>query len=234
MNIAIIPARSGSKSIKNKNIAILAGKPLIAYTIQTALACKQIDKVIVSTDCREIAKIALKYKAEIPFLRPEILSQDNTPTLLVLKHTIGWYETKGIKIKIGICLQPTSPLRKAKQISQSIKILTEKKAEAVVSVCPVEHNPYFVMCRVKRSGYIDYPLIKMEKKIYKRQDSPKVYRINGAIYTFLRDTVMKKNTLFPKKNFPKKTIPLIMSQKDSVDIDSPLDLILAETILKNR
>jgi N-acylneuraminate cytidylyltransferase/CMP-N,N'-diacetyllegionaminic acid synthase len=225
MVLAIIPARAGSKSIKNKNIVLLGGIPLIAYSITTAKKCNKIDKVIVSTDSHKIADIAKSYGADVPFLRPAKLATDNSPTILTIKHAIEFLERKGQNYETIIILQPTSPLRKIEDIKKSLKLLNQPNTDSVVSVCIAEHNPYYVMKEIKEN-YIR-PVIEPKQKIYCRQSAPKVYRLNGSIYTVKRDVIMKKND-----DITDKTRPLIMPREYSIDIDSKEDLLFAELILK--
>lgn len=228
MILAIIPARGDSKSIKNKNIVPLEGKPLIAYSIQTALSCKNIDKVIVSTDSQKIAEIARHYGAEIPFLRPKALATDTSPVILTLQHAISWFEQKNKKIDVVVVLQPTNPFRRVEDINQSLKLLDKPKTDSVVSVCQAEHNPYFVMAKIK-NNYLDYPLIKTRTKIYNRQQAPIIYRINGCLYTVKKEIIMKKNALITAR-----TRPLVMPAIFSIDIDVPQDLLFCKFLFNSH
>lgn len=222
--IAIIPAR-GQSSLRKKNIRLLAGKPLIAYTIETALNCPSIDRVIVSTDDEEIATVARKYRGEVPFIRPKELAMADTPMLPVLQHTVAFLEDCDEKIDIVVLLDPTAPLRSIDDVESCIKKLKETKADSVVSVCEAEHNPYFVM--VQLDGDRMVPLIKPEKPILRRQDAPKVYRINAAVYAIRRDVLMEKNQIFTET-----TLAVVMPPERSVHIDHELDFKLAESILR--
>ena len=227
MIIAVIPARGGSKSIKNKNIVALGGKPLIAWSIEIALSCKKIDKVIVSTDSPKIAKIAEKYGAEVPFLRPKKLASDTSPGILTFKHAVRFLENKGEKINAIVELQPTSPFRRTIDIEKSIEMLKKPQTDSVAGVCKVEHSPYFVMGTMNK-GYFSYPLIKAKKQIYNRQQTPAVYRLTGSLYTVKKDVLMKKNT-----DITSKTRVILMPQELGIDIDSLFDLQYAEFLLKN-
>lgn len=229
MILAIIPARSGSKSIKDKNLVLLGGKPLIAWSIQTALKCRKIDRVIVSTDSKKYAKIVEKYGAEVPFLRPKSLSTDTSPVIQTIKHTITKLEKKGDRIDIITLLQPTNPFRRVKNLNESLKMVQKPNTDSVVGVCEVEHNPYHVMTGIK-NNYLVYPLFKATKKaLHYRQGAPKVYRINGNIYTFKKSVFMKENTIFTKRSRP-----LIIPAEYSIDIDEPIDLLFAETLIKEK
>lgn len=224
--IAIIPARGESKSIPRKNIKLLAGKPLIVYTIETALKCKLLDRVIVSTDDEEIAAISKKHGAEVPFIRPRELALDATPMLHVLQHAVSYIERNGKShIDIVVLLQPTAPFREVSDIENCVKKLKNKKADSVVTVCEVEHNPYFVMMKFQNDNLM--PLLKTEKPITRRQDAPKVYRLNGAVYAIRRDVLMNENKIFTDN-----TKAVIMPQERSIDLDRKLDFEFAEFLLK--
>lgn len=227
MIIGLIPARGSSKSIKNKNIVNLAGKPLIWYTIKTALSCKRIDKVVVTTDSPQISEIAKSFKLEV-INRPKNISLDTSPVIEAIKHAVFYLESKGGKINTIVLLQPTSPFRKTKDINTALDLLNKSDTDSVASVCEAEHNPYFVMAKVN-AGFLNYPLLKPSKKIANRQEAPKVYRLNGSIYAIKRNIVVNKNSIITGK-----TRPLVMPSNLSIDIDSPQDLLFAEFLLKNQ
>ena len=210
-----------------KNIRLLVGRPLIAYTIETALQCKLIDKVIVSTDDEEIAAISREYGAEVPFMRPAELASDTTPMLPVLQHAVSYLEEKGISVGIVVILDLTSPFRKVLDIENCIKKLKNENADSVVTVCEVEHNPYFVMMEFKGDNLV--PLLKTKKPITRRQDAPKVYRLNAAVYAVKRDVLMNENKIFTEN-----TRGVIMPQERSVHIDHQLDFEFAEFLMKYR
>lgn len=224
--IAIIPARGESKSIPRKNIKLLAGKPLIVYTIETALKCKLLDRVIVSTDDEEIAAISKKHGAEVPFIRPRELALDATPMLPVLQHAVSYLEqNEKLHIDIVVILQPTSPFRKVSDIENCIEKLKKEKADSVVTVCEAEHNPYFVMMKFQNDNLM--PFLKTEKPITRRQDTPKVYRLNGAVYAIRRDVLMNENKIFTNN-----TKAVIMPQERSIDLDRQLDFEFADFLLE--
>jgi len=226
MILGVIPARSGSKSVKDKNIKSLGGKPLMAHTILTGLKCKLIDKLIVSTDSQKYSEIAKSFGAEVPFLRPKELASDETSTESVLKHAMETLESKGEKIETVVLLDLTSPFRSVKDIEKCIKNLNMPETESVVTVCQVDHNPFFVMGTVNQQGYFDYPLIKPKEKIFRRQDAPKVYRLNAAVYAIKKELVMRE------KRFTEKTRAIEMPIVRSSHIDSPEDFLYAEFLLK--
>ncbi|MDY6845025.1 MAG: acylneuraminate cytidylyltransferase family protein [Thermodesulfobacteriota bacterium] len=223
--VGIIPARSGSKNIPLKNIRDLAGKPLIAYTIESALNSKLLNRVIVSTDDEKIAAISRTFGAEIPFIRPAELAQDTTPTLPVLQHAVQFLcETERYQPDIIVTLQPTSPLRKANQIDEAIKKLFETGSDSVVSLSETEHSPYWMQ---KVEGDRVFPFIEGSEKYTRRQDLPKIYQLNGAVYVTKYDILMKENKILGND-----TRAFIMNKQDSIDIDTELDWKFAELILE--
>jgi N-acylneuraminate cytidylyltransferase/CMP-N,N'-diacetyllegionaminic acid synthase len=225
--LAIIPARGGSKGIPNKNIKLLANKPLIAYTIEEAFKSRFLDRVIVSTDNSEIANISKKYGAEVPFMRPKNLAEDTTPMHLVLQHAVKYLEKKkNYKIDIIVRLQPTSPFRKVSDIDAAIEKLLDTNADVVETVSKLLHPPFWIV-KLKRDKL--YPFIKTKKNYYRRQDSPKLYVINGAVYVIQKKALMKKTNIFDKN-----TRATIMEPDRSIDIDTPLDFKIAELLLKEE
>ncbi|MBH11258.1 MAG: hypothetical protein CMG74_13080 [Candidatus Marinimicrobia bacterium] len=220
MICSIIPARGGSKSIYKKNITALGDKPLIYYTIQAALGSKTINKVVVSTDDHEIAEIAKKLNVDI-LKRPKYLSTDNAKMLPVIQHAIKKIKLDNFSEKL-IILQPTSPLRRSIHIDQALPLLNGRWS-SVVSVCEAEHTPYKMYKRDKNK------LIDFVSKKYRgenKQSLPTVYRENGAIYIcWIKNIIEGK---FRGSNIR----PYLMSQINSIDIDSNFDLTLCEHIIK--
>lgn len=225
--LSIITARGGSKGIPRKNIKMLAGKPLIAWTIEAALQSHVLNRVIVSTDDEEIAEISKKWKAEVPFLRPCDLAKDDSPTLPVLQHALSWLRSsEGYIPEVIVTLQPTSPLRRAEHIDQAIALLQKTRADSMVSVCLTEHSPYW-MKRLEEDRV--FPFLDGKKEYQRRQDLPPVYRINGAIYATRYEILMKENRILGED-----TRALVMDRESSIDIDTPLDFKMAELILRER
>ena len=225
--LAIIPARGGSKGINRKNIVHLNGKPLIAYTIESAREARSISRVIVSSDDEEIASIARALGAEVPFIRPGGLALDDTPTVAVLQHTISWLESaEGFIPDFVVTLQPTSPLRRAEHINEALSVLLDTGAHSVVSVCPVEHSPYWMM---KLEGSRVNWLLGSVPEWSRRQDLSPVYRLNGAIHATRSEVVMGENKIFGDD-----TRVIVMDTESSIDIDTPHDLKIAEMILRER
>ena len=224
--LAVIPARGGSKGLPGKNIKMLNGKPLIAYSIESALESKFIDRVIVSTDDEEIAEVALKFDAEVPFLRPKELSEDNSKSIDNFIYTIDKLNESEKRIDSFIVLQPTSPLRKSKHIDEAISLFHKKNALSVVSV--VESQiPLNWHKKILDSGVlVDY--FKNCVNNQNRQEGEKLFLPNGAIYIF--DFLTLKNNY---NYYNEKTYPYIMNEIDSLDIDTLMDFKLAELLIKN-
>jgi CMP-N,N'-diacetyllegionaminic acid synthase len=223
--LAIVPARGGSKGIPGKNIKLLGEKPLISWTIEAAKESKSIDKVIVSTDSEEIANLAKDCGAEIPFMRPSELATDTALIVDTILHIQHWFEENDKKYDYFILLQPTSPFRTAMHIDQALdQVFRTSKAQSLVSVKIVDENPYS-MRRINSNGFIEN-FMSDSKQYPRRQDKPKVYIVNGAIYICEWDIYLKD------KNFYKRNcLPYIMEEKNSLDLDSLLDWKLAEVLL---
>ena len=227
--LAIIPARGGSKGIPRKNIRLLSGKPLITWTIDEAKKSKYIDKTIVSTDSQEIANIAIKYGVEIPFIRPTELAKDETPSSDVIINTLQWFErNQNQKFDLLILLQPTSPLRNSYQIDAALKdFISNPSNKCLVSVKEVEESPYWMKI-IDTDHYLKNFTLK-QNNFTRRQDLPKVYILNGAIY------IMRTADFMNYKSFNvDNTIPFLMDKKTSIDIDSEEDFVLAEVIVKKE
>jgi len=225
--LAIIPARAGSKGLPGKNTLPLGGKQLIAHTIEAARAAHSIQRIVVSTESEEIAQIAQQYGAEVPFLRPTELAQDETPTLPVLQHVLSELTTtEGHQPEIIVLLQPTSPLRRAEDIDRAVTLLEQTRADSVVSLCVAEHHPAW-MKRIECGRVL--PFLENGLECTRRQDLPSVYRLNGAIYVTRAQVLLQENAILGRD-----TRALVMDNESSVDIDTLLDLKLAALILQER
>ena len=225
--LAIVPARMGSKRLPGKNIKVLSGKPLIQWSIESALEIDEISHVMVSTDCPYIADIALRSGAEVPFLRPKELATDSSSSFAVIKHALDYYKGQGEVFDYILLLQPTSPLRNKKHNEQAIALLRVKGADAVVSVCKCEHSPLWSNT-LPEDMSMEY-FIRDTVKDSRSQELPQSYRLNGAIYLSKVSRFYEEGTLFLSSNI----YAYLMDNKSSVDIDHELDFLFAEMILKN-
>ena len=220
--LALIPARAGSKRLPGKNKKDLCGKPLIAWTIEAALKSKYLNQVIVSTDCEQIAEISKQYGAQVPFVRPENISLDTSSTIEVINHCLDYYKEKDYTHIL--LLQPTSPLRTSNDIDLAIELLLEKNANAVYSVCEVDHSPLWINTLPDDLSFDSF--LKPESSGVRSQDLPTHYRLNGAIYLVSIEKYLQQSSLFGHKS----TFAQIMDKNHSIDIDDELDFIVAEAI----
>lgn len=222
-NIAIIPARSGSKGVKDKNVRNLCGKPLIAYTIESALGSGEFDEVMVSTDSEKYAEIARQYGAKVPFLRSAATASDVASSWDMVEEVLNGYRELGQEFNTFCLLQPTSPLRSADDISKAYQLYREKAGFAVVSVCEAEHSPLWCGHLPVNNELVDFINSDAQKR---RQDAGKYYRLNGAIYIVNIMRFKEEKNLYQPGSFA-----YIMSQERSVDIDTEIDFKLAEVIM---
>lgn len=223
--LGLIPARGGSKGIKNKNIRELCGKPLIGYTIEAANGSEFIDDVVVTTDSKDIADCAQKYGAEVPFMRPESLAADNSKTIDAVLHAIQTLKEMGREYDSLVLLQPTEPLRTAKHIDEALKVFYSKGEQGVVSISEVDDNP--ILIRSLDSEEMLIPLLT-QNSTCRRQDMPNFYRVNGCIY------INKVSEIDANTSLNDNRIPYIMDRKASVDIDEEMDLRIAEMIINEK
>ncbi|MCT4619056.1 MAG: acylneuraminate cytidylyltransferase family protein [Marinisporobacter sp.] len=224
--LAIIPARSGSKGLKDKNIKELNRKPMIAYSIEAALKSKVFDYIIVSTDSKKYAEISQEYGANVPFLRPDNLSNDEASSIDVIEHTILELEKRGQIFDYFMLLQPTSPLRTKEDILESIKLVFEKKANSIVSVCETEHSPLWCNIldeKLNLDNFLNKDLVG------RRQALPTYYRLNGAIYLSKIDYFIKCRDFYKEKSYA-----YIMDKKNSIDIDDIIDFKIAKALLNDK
>jgi len=229
--VAVIPARARSKGLPGKNIKKILGKPLIFYTIKTALRSKFIDRTIVSTDGKKIAAIAKKCGAEVPFLRPAHLVTDTAHTPAAIEHAVSYLEkNQGYKVDIVVTLQPTSPLRRTEHIDLGIKKLLDAGADSLAGV--KEAFPPWWLFKPKGDKVV--PFIEFKRGInalnLERQQLPRVYQVNGALYVTKRDYLRRANSLVN----PKSCAYLLMDEESSLDVDTSLDFRIIEQVLKAR
>ena len=226
--ICIIPARKGSKGLKNKNIKKLENIPLIAWSILVAKKCKMIDEIIVSTDSKKISKIAKKYGAKVPFLRPKNLATDKSSTFEVLKHSINFYKNKKVFFDYVLLLEPTSPLRDYKDVNLCLKKVLKNKIDAMVSVTRViNQHPTFLYSLKKNNVLVPY--LKQKKKLYvRRQDINSLYYLEGSIYISKISSLLKKRTFYHEK-----TQAFTVDKWKSLEIDDIDDFNLANFYVRN-
>lgn len=226
--LGLIPARGGSKAITRKNLVPVLGVPLIQYTFQVAKASRCLNRLLVSTDDPDIRDFAASQSVAAPFLRPPELAADDTPMLPVILHALHWLqEMESYHAEAVVLLQPTSPLRRTAHIDAAVDLLVNTGADTVVSVVPVPHqfNPLSVM-RLDH-GILEHFL--PGSPILSRQEKPQVYARNGPAVLAVR-----RQTLDAGKLYGAVTRGLVMSPADSLDIDEPDDLLLAEFWLSRR
>lgn len=226
--LGVITARGGSKGIPGKNIKLLWEKPLIAYTIEAALASRFLTRCIVSTDSQEIAEISKKYGADVPFLRPTELAQDKSTSMAVVQHALNWLkQNQEEEYDYLMILQPTSPLRTARDIDECIKKIIDTKADSVMSMIELENFALEKIKRIENDVIVPFDNTNKEgKQSTPRQFLDKAYRRNSAIYLTKVDLIMRSDL------FGKISRPYIMPIERSVDINEPADLELAEFYLK--
>lgn len=223
-NIAIIPARSGSKGLPDKNIKLLNGKPMIAYTIEAALQSNQFQEVMVSTDSEKYAEIAREYGASVPFLRSNENASDHSSSWDVVKEVLRNYETRDEYYDQVALLQPTSPLRTKEDILLGFETMRQKNADFVVSVCEMEHSPLWANVLPDDHSMKDFINNKFSE--LPRQDIPIYYRLNGAFYLIKANHLFSSNDLYNDKSYS-----FIMSRENSVDVDDLFDFKFAEMLL---
>lgn len=226
-NLALIPARSGSKGLPDKNIRMLGGMPLIAHSIQAARESGLFSEIVVSTDSREYAEIAEQWGAAVPFIRGAALSSDNASSWDVAMDTITKFAARGVEFDTLTLLQPTSPLRTALDIAEGYRELSSKEADAVVAVCEVDHSPLW--CNTlppdhSLNGFLDPVLVATP-----RQSLPTFYRINGAMYVVRVPFLLANSDLYGPTSYA-----VVMPRSRSIDIDDETDLLIAEALLTQR
>ena len=218
--IATICARGGSKGLPRKNVLALAGKPLIAHSIEQALACPLIDAVYVSTDDDEIASVALHYGAQVPYRRPAELATDEAPKIPAIEHLVAHLELHGETIGTVVDLQPTSPLRAQDDLIAAIRLAGA--ADLIVTVTEPSHNPYYSLVEMEADGTLR---VSKPRNLVRRQDAPDVWGLNGSIYVWSRAALQQA----AQHGFWSVSIrPSAMPRRRSVDIDDAFDLEYAE------
>jgi len=220
--IALICARGNSKGIPGKNLKLLGGIPLIAWSIRVVQDIKSISKIIVSTDSPQIAKIAREYGAETPFIRPPEHAKDNSPEWLVWRHALNYLESSNQTIDALVVVPPTAPLRISKDIIDCIEEFEKGDVDIVITVSNANRSPYFNMTKNNQDGYASL-IITPEKRIIRRQETPEVFDMTTVAYVVKPGFVQESNGVFDglvrSVNIPPER---------SIDIDTMLDFEIAE------
>ncbi len=226
-NLAIVTARSGSKGLKDKNIKELCGKPLMAYSIEAAIASGEFSHVMLSTDSERYAEIGMQYGAEVPFLRSCDNASDRASSWDVVREVLENYREQGLEFDTVTLLQPTAPLRTAEDIQNAYRLFEEKQATSVVAICEVEHSPLWCNT-LPDTGSLDGFLNNATNR-QRQQLGEAYYRINGALYLVDVKHFLAGNSIYDSGSYA-----YIMPAEKSIDIDHALDFKIAETIMKSR
>jgi CMP-N,N'-diacetyllegionaminic acid synthase len=224
--LGVIPARGGSKGIPGKNLTLVAGRPLLAFTADAVHASRRLTRTIVSTDDESIARSARELNLDVPFMRPDALAGDAVPMLPVLQHALSAMRELGFDAETVVLLQPTSPLRRAEHIDAAIDLLHDSGAESVVSVVEVPHQ-FSPVSVLSMDGGRLRPFV--DGAATRRQDKPRVFARNGPAVIAVRADVIAGGSLYGTDSRP-----LVMTPDDSVDVDSPFELYLADLLLRDR
>lgn len=218
----IIPARGGSKGIPRKNIKEFCGRPLIAYSIDVALALAPTSHVCLSTDDEEIAAVGRSLGLDVPYMRPDTLATDTAGSREVIIDAMDFYDSMGCRFDCVVLLQPTSPLRTVEDTRRAIELYTPD-IDMVVTVKEAACNPYYNCFETDKNGFLH--ISKGDGSLTRRQDAPSAWEYNGAVYVINPESIRR----LPLGLFPRR-VPSPMPAERSVDIDTPLDWVVAETI----
>ena len=232
--IAIIPARGGSKSVPRKNIKLLAGDPLIAYSILEAKRSRYIERVMVSTEDQEIADIAQSYGAEVPFLRPEELADDHALDIDVFQHCLRWLaEHEDNRPEIVVHLRPTAPLRLAEHIDKAVELLmAHPEASCARTVCPAPQHPLKMwrMDEGQLHSFIPETVYGIREPYNSpRQSLPAAYVQNGSVDAIRSSVILEENSMSGNM-----IVGVVMDESESINIDSPIDFMIAEALMEQR
>lgn len=226
--VAFIFARGGSKGLPGKNIRPLAGKPLIAWSIEHARSVERIERIIVSTDSQEIANVARKYGAEVPFIRPEKLSSDTSSEWLAWRHALNYiFETEGSMPDVMISVPATAPLRIPLDIENCLDEFEKGNVDVVITVTEAQRNPYFNMVKENNDGTVSLA-IQPQSKVTRRQDAPTLYDIATVAYVASPDFVMAHQSVFDGR-VRSVHVPV----ERAIDIDTMIDFKIAEILHEN-
>jgi N-acylneuraminate cytidylyltransferase/CMP-N,N'-diacetyllegionaminic acid synthase len=224
-----VPARGGSKGVPRKNLAVVAGKPLLAHTVLAARAARGLDRVVVSTDDAETADAARRYGAEAPFLRPAELARDDTPGVEPVLHALEWLEGReGYRPEYVMLLQPTSPLRTAGDIEGVLRLAAERDADGVTTVCELKAHPYGAVKlgpRGELASFLDFDFGELQKRYPRRQDLPPAYVENGAVYLTRRSVLLAERSFYGRRAYG-----YVMPAERSLDVDTAWDRRVADLL----
>ncbi len=227
LTLAIIPARGGSKGVPGKNLRPFQGEPLLVHSIYCGLTSPSVDRVVVSTDSPEIAKIAKSSGAEVPFMRPSHLATDTSPMMPVLEHAVSACEVEyGLPVNLVVLLHPTSPLRTPQDVESCISIINEGGCDAVISCRPARRSPHFNMV-VEEEGYARLAMLPKDP-IGRRQDAPDVYDLDTSVWVYTRRAITQQSRL------PPQTKLYVIPEERSSDLDTELDFQVLECLLATR
>ncbi|MCH2209854.1 MAG: acylneuraminate cytidylyltransferase family protein [Fuerstiella sp.] len=227
--LGFVFARGGSKGLPNKNLRLLGGKPLIAHSIEAALASRSLDRIVVSTDDSEIAAVAEKFGAEVPFLRPAHLATDTVPERQAWRHAIEQMELlEQQRIEVFVSVPPTCPLRIPSDIDRTVDALTGGTADIVLTATKTDCNPYFNMITIADDDAAELA-IRPAGHVVRRQDAPTVYQLTAVAYAARRDPLFRYDSIFDSR-----ASAIEIPYERSIDIDSELDLQLAEVLLSHQ
>ena len=223
-----IPARGGSKGVPGKNKRVLGDRPLITHTMVVARAAGCFDRIVVSTDDSEIAQLASEARAEVPWMRPPELASDDSPAMDSLLYDLNRLEEEQNYRPDGVLLlQPTSPFRSVETVRRAAAMLAEAGSESVISVSPAHEHPYWCK-RIREDGVLE-PFFSDCPETIRRQDLPPAYVLNGVVYAATRDTLVSRHS-FHSKN---ARALLVASEAESLDVDTPFDWLVAETVWRH-
>jgi CMP-N-acetylneuraminic acid synthetase len=227
--ICTICARGGSKGVKNKNIKLINGKPLIAHTILQAIECNIFDKIVVSSDSQEILDIAGQYGVDLLVNRPSELANDFISKIPAIRHAVNETEVVfNTNFSLVVDMDPTSPLRNINDIKSAVNLLVEKKISNVITGSPARRSPYFNLVEKIDNEKLILSK-KLDKPIFRRQDSPKCYDMNASIYVWKKAALFEFETVFNSD-----TELYEMPENRSIDIDNEFDFMIVEYLLKNK
>ena len=227
--LAIIPARGGSKGLPKKNIRLMCGKPLIAWTIEQANASRYLDTIFVSTDSEEIATIARQYGAVIPFMRPAELARDDSPTADAVVHTIQQFSMKGKPFDYIVLLEPTSPLRKPADIDNAIELIVGTPgADCLVSLGEVHMEHPMIVKRIQKNGFLA-PYMPDTRKIHQRQQADRAYFPYGVVYISKVPEFLKNRTFYSERS-----VPYLIDRWQNYEIDDEIDFLIVEQLANSK